>query len=631
MLDTLRRAAQSWLAKLLLIVLVLSFGVWGISGTMFQGAGNSVVTVGDTRVTQNEFLLAYNRQVSLISQQLQRYISREQARSMGVEAQTLSIVATSAALDEQSRRMNLGLSEDRLAGIIRDDPAFQGINGRFDEATFDAVLRNSGFTPESFITSQQNAAIRTQIVDAIADGYEAPAALLEAFNRFQNEKRTVDYLFLDRTLIGDIADPTDEEASKYFEENKSRYRAPEYRKISYVTLTAVDISDPAAVAENLVRDEYERTKDRYTTPEERTIEQLNFASREDAEAAASELEQGKSFDELLSEQGKTADDVNLGTFSKAAVPDQLIADAAFSIESQGGASGVIEGAFGPVILRVTSITPGATKSFEEVEPEIRQEMALVDAGNILLDVHDAYEDARAAGDTLVEAATKQQLTPVTIDAVDRTGRDPSGQMINDLPERATLLQEAFEADINIDSPPISIGSDGFLWYEVNDITPSRDRTLDEVRDQVVADWKNQQTDAELAKLGEELRKRLSDGEDLNAIGAEYGLTPDTKYDIGRNDQDALFGADALNAAFSGPQGHVALASDPDNTARILLKVQSVTTPSPAEDVQLPPAAVSAISDSISNDILGQAVRMMQEEFGVTVNARLADLTLSQSY
>ena len=88
MLDTLRRAAQSWLAKLLLIVLVLSFGVWGISGTMFQGAGNSIVTVGDTRVTQNEFLLAYNRQISLISQQLQRYISREQARPMGVEAKT---------------------------------------------------------------------------------------------------------------------------------------------------------------------------------------------------------------------------------------------------------------------------------------------------------------------------------------------------------------------------------------------------------------------------------------------------------------------------------------------------------------------------------------------------------------
>ena len=37
MLDALRNSAKSWVAKALLGLLVLSFGVWGISGTMFQG------------------------------------------------------------------------------------------------------------------------------------------------------------------------------------------------------------------------------------------------------------------------------------------------------------------------------------------------------------------------------------------------------------------------------------------------------------------------------------------------------------------------------------------------------------------------------------------------------------------
>src|SRR5690606_35377593 len=45
MLNSLRNAANSWVAKLLLVVLVLSFAVWGISGQIFGGLGSNVVTV----------------------------------------------------------------------------------------------------------------------------------------------------------------------------------------------------------------------------------------------------------------------------------------------------------------------------------------------------------------------------------------------------------------------------------------------------------------------------------------------------------------------------------------------------------------------------------------------------------
>ena len=630
MLDALRNSAKSWVAKALLGLLVLSFGVWGISGTVFQGAGNSVVTVGETRVTPDQFRLAYGRQVSNMSRQFGTRLTREQARAMGVETQVLVQVAMNAALDEQSRRMNLGLSEDRLATLIAEDPAFHGINGQFDRATFANLLRSVGMSEEDFIVNQEQQAIREQIVEAISDGYEAPAALLQALNRYENETRTLDYIVLNPEIAGTIADPAEDVLKTYFEDNKQTYRAPEYRKIEYVTLRASDIADPDAIAEDVVRADYETYADRYRTPETRTIEQLGFADADAAREAADKLAAGESFEDIVASEGKTMNDVQLGTFDRQTLPDQSIADAAFGLAAAGTTSGVVDGTFGPVILRVTEITPASTRSFDELEDSIRNDLALAEAEAVLFDVHDAYEDARAGGETLQEAARKQRMTPVTIEAVDSTAQTPEGEILRDLPESRELLANAFDTDINVETPPINIGTDGFLWFEVLDIVPARDRTFDEVRDRVVADWKKEQASGALGKLATELQKRVQDGEELSAVAADQGLVTETKYDIRRQDEDAVLGRSAIDSAFGGPDGLVAVADDATGSAKILMQVTGISTPDASSASSLPDTTRQVISRSMGNDMLTQAIVQMQDEFGVSYDQAVAELAISQS-
>ena len=629
MLDAIRNSAKSWVVKILLGLLVLSFGVWGISGTMFQGAGNTVVAVGDTRVTPIDYRLAYNRQMAIMSRNLGTRLTTEQARAFGVPNMVLSQVVSDAALDEQSRRMNLGLSKDRLAELIAEDPAFRGIDGRFDRVLFSNLLRNVGMTEEDFIVSQENAAIRTQIVEAISDGYEAPDTLLDALYTFNNEKRTLEYLVLNAGVTDPVADPDDETLRSYFDANAASYRAPEYRRIVYVTLLAGDIADPSTIDDAAVRADYEARIERYTTPEQRTIEQLNFTDADTARAAVEAIAAGRSFEDLVAEQNRTMSDVRLGTFEKQTVPDPAVADAAFAIGAAGETSDVVNGSFGPVILRITQIEPASTRSFDEVREEIREELALADAETILLDVHDAYEDARAGGDTLEEAARKQRLTPVVIEAVDRTAQTPDGEILRDLPESRDLLAQAFETEIGVEAAPINVGAEGFLWYEVQDIIPERDRTLDEVKDRAVEDWKAGQTAQALGSLATDLQKRLEDGEALSDIAAELGLSVETKYDLSRNDQDAVFGTAAVAAAFAGPQGLITVADDAGGQSKILLQINEVTAPDTSGDQSR--TVAGAVSRSMGNDLLNQAVGLMQTEFGVSYNPTAAELAISSGH
>ena len=94
-----------------------------------------------------------------------------------------------------------------------------------------------GYTEARFIAEQRRSTLRQQLIGTISGEPPVPKAALDAFNRFQNEERTIEYVALGPAQAGDIAEPTPEVLAKYFEERKVVFRAPEYRKITMVTLT----------------------------------------------------------------------------------------------------------------------------------------------------------------------------------------------------------------------------------------------------------------------------------------------------------------------------------------------------------------------------------------------------------
>jgi peptidyl-prolyl cis-trans isomerase D len=410
MMEMLRRGAQTWVAKIFFILLVGSFGIWGVSRSLVAGTSDAVITVGDQEVGTNEFRLAYERQLSLASRQLGTRLSAEQARAFGLDRQVYAQLAAGAALDELSGKMKLGLSEGRLAQQIAEEPAFRAPNGRFDRQIFAATLRNAGLREEDYISSQSKAAVRSQIVDAVSDGFKAPKTLIDAMTEYRSQTRDIRYILISSSNIDPVKPPAEDVLAKWYDENKAAYRAPEYRKFTYLKLEPSDISDPTTVSEADVKADYDKNKDRYKTEGSRTIEQLSFPDKAAADAAEARLKAGSvTFDALITETGKKPSDVMLGDFTEKTMPDQKIAKAAFSVPADGGVTDVVEGAFGPVILRVTKIKPDDQKTFDQVKDEIRKDLALSHAADDVLNVHDRYEDLRASGATLAEAANQLKL------------------------------------------------------------------------------------------------------------------------------------------------------------------------------------------------------------------------------
>ncbi|EJJ29525.1 SurA N-terminal domain-containing protein [Rhizobium sp. CF142] len=625
MFHLLRRAAQTWVAKLLLLLLVGSFGIWGVSRELISG-GNSttVVTVGDQHVDVNEFRLAYQRQVAQLGQQYGVRLTPEQARAFGVEQQVLAQLLAGASLDQLADDMGLGLSEDRLAQLIGDDPAFKAVNGQFDRSLFTSRLRNAGIREDDYIKDRSKQAVRSQIIEAVANGFQAPATLVNALKLYGNESRSVDYLLLTNANIEPIKAPADDVLSKWFEDAKQRYRAPEYRKIAYLKLQADDIADPTTVTDDQIKEAFDKAKAAYTTPESRTLEQLTFASKDLANAAETALKSGTSFDQLVIDQGKTASDVLLGEFTKDKVPDQAVAEAAFAVKADGGTTAVVDGTFGPVILRVTNIKPETTKSFDEVKEELRKQLSVANASQEVINVHDRIEDMRAGGTSLEEIANQLKLKAVVIDAVDMTGADKDGNPVKDIPAQQQLLPEAFKTDVGADTVAISLGNDGYVWFDVRDVMPDRDRPLAEVRDKAVQDWTAEQQKAELAKKADELKAQAQKGTSLADIATPLGIAVESKSGVTRSTDDPVLGRAAVNAAFSGPVDTVATAVGADPSTQILLKVTDVNEEPTTDALNNRDQQIATIANQAGDDILDQMVNLLQSQYGAEVNRTLAE-------
>ncbi|MEI3855061.1 MULTISPECIES: peptidylprolyl isomerase [Ensifer] len=629
MLEFLRTAAQTWVVKGLLVILVLSFMVWGGSSLTMTNQSDAVVVVGDVKVKAPEFRLTYETMLAQASRQLGTRLTPQQARAFGIEQRVYSQVVAGAALDQLADDMNLGLSQDRLAKLIADDPAFHSVNGQFDRLTFSSVLRNAGLREQDYINSQSQTAIRSQIVDALSDGYAAPKVLTDAIGAYRHEKRTVDYLLLSNANIDAVKAPGDDVLTPWYDSRKANYRAPEYRKVSYVKLEPVDVADTAAVTEDEMRTEYDRRKDSFRTVATRTIEQLTFPSRAAADAAAAKLSSGTSFDDLVKAEGKTSADVLLGEFSRDRVPDAKVAEAAFAVAADGGVSPVVDGAFGPVILRVTNIRPEAVRSFDEVKEELRKDIALSTASEEVMRLHDKIEDERASGAPIKEVADQLKLKLVTIDAIDATGKDKNGDDVAGLPEQAALLQEVFKADVGAETLPVNVGRDGYVWFDLDEVTPARDRTLDEARDEVGADWMAEQQRAALAKKAGELKQRLAQGAKLADIANELGLAVETKSGLMRSTSDAALSPAAVVAAFSGPNGFVTNAAGIGGEGQVLLQVTAVEDGGPTDALQDDSRQIEALASVSGADIVDQMVATLQAAYGVTINQTLGETAIAQ--
>jgi peptidyl-prolyl cis-trans isomerase D len=629
MLRGMRKASSNWLGKTIMAVvmgvLIISFGVWGIAD-IFRGFGQSTLAkVGRTEISTEQFRQIYTEKLQQIGRQFGRPLTADQARAFGLDRQMLQQAIAEAALDEEARRMGLGQSDAETMRMIFSDPNFKGVNGAFDPARFQSMIRQFGYSEQRYIADQRRVSLRRQIAGTISAGLEPPKVLVDALVRFQNEQRSIDYVKLDAAQAGAIDPPSPEALAGYFDDHKTLFRAPEYRKISFVAITPEEIGKWSEVSDDDARKLFEQRRGRLGTPEQRQVSQIVFPTAEEALAARNRLTSGLSFDDLAKERGLNPTDVDLGMIAKSAIIEPAIADAAFSLPS-GEVSQPVQGRFGFALVKIGKIEPGVEPSYESVASNLKKEIAVERARAKVSELRDKMEDERGGGASVIEAAQKLGLAAVTIDAVDRSGRLPSGQLVANIPRGLDVVSQAFNSDVGVDNDPIQFNG-GYVWYDVVGITPSHERNLDEVKDQVEARWRDDQITSRLRTKATEMVQKLDQGGNLADEAAAAGLKVETASGFKRDATPPGLPASVVAAAFRTAKDGVGQTAGTSPGEWIVFRVTDISVP----PVDLASDEMKKLTETLQRGLtdeqIGQYVTKLETDIGTSINeAAFAQVT-----
>lgn len=606
-------------------VLIVSFAVWGIAD-IFKGFGqSSLAKVGKTEISTEQFRQIYTDKLQQLGRSFGRPLTMEQARAFGLDRQVLQQTIAEAALDEEARRMGLAQSDAETMRIIYNDPNFKGLGGQFDPARFQATIRQFGYTEQRYLAEQRRVGLRRQIAGTISAGLEPPNVLIEALARFQNEQRSIDYLKLDAAQAGTIEPPSPETLAAFFDDHKTQFRAPEYRKIAFVAITPDEIGKWTEVSDEDAKKIFEQNRDKLGTPEKREVSQMVFPNEGEAQAARARITSGTSFDDVAKERNLNLADVDLGMIAKTAIIDPAIADAAFSLPS-GEVSQPLQGRFGVALVKIGKIEPGSMPSFESVAAQVKKEIATERARAKVNEIQNKMEDERSGGANVVEASQKLGLTPVTIEAIDRSGRLPDGQMATNIPRGLDVVSQAFNSDVGVDNDPIQFAG-GYVWYDVLGITPSRDRTLDEVRSQVEAKWREDQISSRLRAKATEMVKKLEAGGTLAEQAAAIGSKVETATGFRRDASVPGVPSAVITAAFRTPKDGVGQTAGAGGSEWIVFRVTDVTVP----PVDMASDDIKKLKDTLlrglTDEQVAQFITKIEAEIGTSINqAAFAQVT-----
>ena len=617
MLQSLRNAGKSWVAKILLVMLAGSFAVWGIQDIFGGFRSTALATVGDQEISNQQYSDSFRQALQNLAQQSGQNLSAEDARKMGIDRTILNNLVQSATIDAQASNLKLSISKEMIAEEAKANPIFQN-KGNFDPQLFARLLQQNGLNEEMFVASESRNRARNAITGAVDRGFTPPKTLVEALYRYRSEQRDARY-FTIAASAADVAAPNDEELKKQYEATPAAYTAPEYRGIAVMKVEPADMAPKIAISAEELTKGYEKYKLDYFTPEKRTILQVSFPTIDDAKKVKERIAAGEDFLAIAKERGATDADITFADKSKAEFLDKTIAEAAFKLK-QDEVSEPVSGSLVTALLKATKITPEKQATLEEVKTVLTKRLQDERALDEIQSIYDAVEDARAAQTKFEDIAKAQEIPILIIPAVSAAGLDPAGKEVA-VPGKQELLKASFASDVGVENDALT-PQDSFFWYEVREVIPSALKPFDAVKKQVTSDVTARKIRELLTERATALVKSLDGGAKLEQLATEAKAEIKTARGLKRNEADPDFDIPAVTALFSVPENEFAWSLEGDGkTAKIMQSQAVLAVPF---DSQSPAGKELAktLKDETSNDLLTTYLTALQEQIGVSINETL---------
>ena len=129
MLDSIHKKSRSWGVKIILAMIVVVFVFWGVGG-LDSGSKNVLATVDGKPISAQDFMRRYQQEAERI-RVTNPGITTEMLDKMNFRQQVLRGMVVDALVDQELKRLEIGVSPAELKKAIVSMPQFMDDNGVF--------------------------------------------------------------------------------------------------------------------------------------------------------------------------------------------------------------------------------------------------------------------------------------------------------------------------------------------------------------------------------------------------------------------------------------------------------------------------------------------------------------------
>jgi peptidyl-prolyl cis-trans isomerase D len=552
-------------------------------------------------------------------------LSQAEAVEQGLHLRLLEGMIGRFALYNYADKLGVSASDQAVANRIREIPAvINPVTGQFDEPAYDAFLAQLGYSREEFETDVRGDLTSNMLMEALVAGARAPSSYGALLVSYEGETRLVSIAEAPASAVGQIPAPNEAQLQTFWEENQERLRVPEFRALTLVYAAPADFMARVDVPESRMREEFDARAAALAEPERRTYTRFNAQNEQQANDAAARLSRGESaaaVGQALGVQPTRGENQ-----ARTEVPDARVAEAVFAMSPRTARA--VRGQLSPwVVVQLESVSPAVAPSFESMRDEIRQAIAADEAGEMMNTAVSTFEDARAAGTAIAEAARQAGLRVAQVPAVEEGGRAPNGEPVAAFVEQEDLLRTAFQTPEGEASDFMPFG-DADVIVSVDRVTPASVRPLAEVREELTQVWLARERTRRMRDLGEEMMEAVRGGQSFAAAARAHNfrvVVPSQP--INRQAAAQIPSRGMAGQIFGAREGEVVSDIRADGAAVLVAQVERISRVNLAQQQ----AAIEAGRMQMQQTLLQSMATTIQDEVVSRARVRRNEALIEQLY
>ncbi len=628
MLDKFRSYAQTKAAQVILALVLIPFALFGIDSYLNQAGNNlSIAKVDGYKIALPE----YNRAIENVRNRMMsegKKVDPAMFDSFEFKESVVDGLITKQLINNDIKKSQFKITDQQLSQYIIGMPDFQK-DGKFSQELYDKVLQNNQLNPKKFEESIRNDLLIQQVRDGLQKlTFIPPNNLTETLKATSQQREVTVAEFKTKEYMAK-ANISEKDMQAFYEQNKSKFLAPEQVKAEFVVFSLTSILPSITVSEDEVKAFYKTNADKYQNQQQREASHIliaaskNAAPAEKAKAKAKAEDvlgqikkNPKQFEELATKYSQDPESAkkggDLGAFGRGMMVKPFD-DAVFSMKVNE-ISGIVESDFGYHIIKLTKVI-GEGGGFDAIKPQIKAELIYQKAQDKYAALAEDFSNKVYEQSSSLDVVSKKFNLP--IQKTDWISRNESDKFFkNEALMNALYSKESIKDRRNTEA--IEVTPNNLISARVVDYKAQSTKPFAEVKKSIEDYLKFEAAKKLVATEGESALKSVADAS--RKIDWQATVLVDRKNTKGLSQA-------VTNHAYKMPTDKLPSYSGfvDGNNGYVIVKVSKVAFPNDDNEENKKEFA-SSYTEALSSEYLSAYLKGLKAKSSVSVNQKFFEAT-----